>query len=135
MTNSIFSIKTHIESILKALKIIKEIKPDLIHTNSTTAGIIGRLCRFLTKTPVVFTVRGWPYTLGIPHYKQLFYALLESFLSFFTKKIICVSEFDRKLVIKVMPYSKNKTENYFGCNKLYCDFVLLVYRYIPNAVV
>ena len=108
MTNSIFDIKTHIKSNLETLKIIQKIKPDLIHCNSTTGGIIGRLCGFITRTPIIFTAHGWAFTDGISKGKQIFYKVLETFLAVFSKKIICVSEYDRQLALNVMPFFKDK---------------------------
>lgn len=108
MTNSIFDLKTHINSNIKTIQIINKIKPSIIHCNSTTGGIIGRISGLLTYTPVIFTAHGWAFTDGISKGKQIFYKVLETFLAFFTKKIICVSEFDRQLALKVMPFFKNK---------------------------
>ena len=108
MTNSIFDLKTHINSNLETLKIIEKIKPDLIHCNSTTGGIVGRICGAITGIPVIFTAHGWAFTDGISKSKQIFYKLLETFLAIFTKKIICVSEYDRQIALKVMPIFKNK---------------------------
>jgi len=108
MTNSIIDVKTHITSLKQTLKIINLIKPDIIHCNSTTGGIVGRISGFLSKTPVVFTVHGWAFTNGIRLWKRVFYKILESFLAFFTEKIICVSEFDRQIGIKTMPFFRNK---------------------------
>lgn len=108
MTNSIFDLKTHINSNLETIKIIEKIKPDLIHCNSTTGGIVGRICGAITGVPVIFTAHGWAFTDGISKSKQIFYKLLETFLAIFTKKIICVSEYDRQLALKVMPLFKNK---------------------------
>lgn len=108
MTNSIFDIKTHILSNIKTLSLILKIKPDIIHCNSTTAGIVGRLCGFLTRIPVIFTAHGWAFTNGIAKWKQVFYKVLETFLAIFTNKIICVSEYDRQIALKVMPFFKNK---------------------------
>lgn len=108
MTNSIVNLPLHIKSNLQTLNIIRRIKPDLIHCNSTTGGIIGRLCGALTFKPVIFTAHGWAFTDGISKSKQIFYRCLETFLAFFTKKIICVSDFDNKLAQKVMPLFKNK---------------------------
>ena len=76
MTNSIFDIKTHILSNIKTLSLILKIKPDIIHCNSTTAGIVGRISGFLTRTPVVFTVHGWAFTSGTNKKKQTFYIIL-----------------------------------------------------------
>lgn len=108
MTNSILDLKTHINSNLKTLNIIEKIKPDLIHCNSTTGGIVGRICGAITRIPVIFTAHGWAFTDGISKSKRNFYKLLETFLAIFTKKIICVSEYDKQLALKVMPFFKNK---------------------------
>lgn len=108
MTNSIFDIAQHIKSNLETLKIIYKIKPDVIHCNSTTGGIVGRICGALTFTPVIFTAHGWAFTDGISKGKQMFYKILETLLACITKKIICVSEYDRQIALKVMPFFKNK---------------------------
>ena len=108
MTNSIIDLKTHFQSIIKTLKIIKQIKPDIIHCNSTTGGIIGRVCGTIMRIPVVFTAHGWAFTNGICLWKRIFYKALETCLAIFTGKIICVSEYDRQIGIKTMPYFRNK---------------------------
>lgn len=108
MTNSILNLALHIKSNIQTINLIKKIKPDLIHCNSTTGGVIGRICGVLTGTPVIFTAHGWAFTDGISKPKQIFYKCLETFLAIFTKKIICVSEYDRQLALRVMPIFKNK---------------------------
>lgn len=108
MTNSIVNIPLHIKSNLKTLGIINKIKPDLIHCNSMTGGIVGRICGALTFTPTVFTAHGWTFSGGYSKPKLLFYKIFETLLATTTKKIICVSEYDRQLALKVMPFFKNK---------------------------
>ena len=108
MTNSILNLPLHIKSNLQTINLIKKIKPDLIHCNSTTGGVIGRVCGVLTCTPVIFTAHGWAFTDGISKPKQIFYKCLETFLAIFTKKIICVSEYDMQLALRVMPIFRNK---------------------------
>ena len=81
MTNSILDIAQHIKSNLETLKIIYKIKPDIIHCNSTTGGIVGRICGALTFTPVIFTAHGWAFTDGISKGKQRFYKILETLLA------------------------------------------------------
>ena len=108
MTNSILDIAQHIKSNLETLKIIYKIKPDVIHCNSTTGGIVGRICGALSFTHVIFTAHGWAFTDGISKGKQRFYKILETLLACITKKIICVSEYDRQIALKVMPFFKNK---------------------------
>lgn len=108
MTNSIINIPLHIKSNLQTLGIINKIKPDLIHCNSMTGGIVGRICGALTFTPTIFTAHGWTFSGGYSKPKLLFYKIFETLLATTTKKIICVSEYDRQLALKVMPFFKNK---------------------------
>lgn len=108
MTNSIFDIFQHIKSNLETLKIINKIKPDLIHCNSMTGGIVGRICGSLSFTPVVFTAHGWTFSGGYSNVKLLFYQILENLLAPLTKKIICVSKHDLLIGKKFLPLFKNK---------------------------
>ena len=108
MTNSILDIKTHINSNLQTLSIIDKVKPDIIHCNSMTGGIVGRICGFIKKVPVIFTAHGWTFSGGYSKPLIVFYKILELFLALLTKKIICVSEHDRQIALKVMPFFKDK---------------------------
>jgi len=108
MTNSITNLPLHFKSNAETIKIIKKIKPDLIHCNSMTGGVVGRICGFLTGTPVIFTAHGWTFAADYSKPLIIFYKILETLLGFLTKKIICVSEFDRQIGIKTMPFFKNK---------------------------
>ena len=108
MTNNIFDIFQHIKSNLKALATINKIKPDIIHCNATTGAIVGAICGFITRIPTIYTVHGWPFTDGISKNKQKFYKILESIICSVFKKIICVSEYDRQIGVKTLPFYQNK---------------------------
>jgi len=108
MTNNIFNLTQHIKSNFQILKLILKINPDYIHCNATTASLVGAICGFLTRTKTIYTVHGFPFTDGISKSKQIFYKFLEIFMCFAYRKIICVSEYDRQIGIKVMPFYKNK---------------------------
>lgn len=108
MTNNIFNIFQHIKSNIQTLKLIKQIKPDLIHCNATTGAIVGAICGAITKTPTIYTVHGWPFTNGITLWKRVFYKVLELFICKIYKKIICVSEYDKQIGIKALPMYQDK---------------------------
>lgn len=86
-----------IRVIFKIVKLLKKYKIDIVHTNSSKAGIVGRLAARIARTPVIIhTVHGF----GFHDYqsamiKQL-YVNLERFNSRFTDKLITVSEFTSK---------------------------------------
>ena len=41
---------------------MRRVRPDLVHANSSKAGVLGRLAAVLMRVPVrVFTVHGWAF--------------------------------------------------------------------------
>lgn len=43
-------------------RLIREIKPDLIHCHSSKAGLLGRLAGCHNRVPVLFTIHGWSWS-------------------------------------------------------------------------
>jgi glycosyltransferase involved in cell wall biosynthesis len=68
-------------------------------THSSKAGILGRLAGRSLKIPAVFTAHGWAFTPGVPPLKAAFYRRIERVVGPLARKIICVSEFDRRLAL------------------------------------
>lgn len=114
IVNNIKHFKRHISpfydliSFFEISKILLKCKPDLLSIHSAKAGFIGRIICKLFKIPNVFTVHGWSFTDGIPSPKKQFYIFLEKILSSLSKKIIVVSDYDKKLAIKYRVCSENK---------------------------
>lgn len=102
------SLKEDLNAIFKIKKLIDRLRPDLVHCHSSKAGFIGRIAARLCNVPSVFTAHGWAFTDGVSKQKQYIYKFLEKSMSRWTKKIICVSEFDRTIAIKAMPSSNNR---------------------------
>jgi glycosyltransferase involved in cell wall biosynthesis len=86
---------------LRALREIRaalaELRPDLLATHSSKAGILGRIAGRSLRVPVVFTVHGWAFTPGVPPSKAAVYRQVERLVGPLASKIITVSEFDRQL--------------------------------------
>ncbi|MDD3895152.1 MAG: glycosyltransferase family 4 protein [Syntrophomonadaceae bacterium] len=82
------------------VKLFKKVKPDLISTHSSKAGILGRLAARLCSIPVIFTAHGWSFTEGLPQNQRSYYILAERIAARWSTRIICVSEYDRQLAIK-----------------------------------
>lgn len=108
MTNNIFDIKQHISSIIGTLKIIKEIKPDLIHCHATTASMVSAVCTRITGIPVLYSVNGWPFTDGITKWKQVFYKIFDILICSSFKKINTESIYDKNQGITLMPWLKDR---------------------------
>lgn len=84
-------------------KIVDNLKPDIIHCHSSKAGIIGRVVAKIYDIPSVFTAHGWAFTEGIAKSKRFFFENIERIVAKYTNKIICVSDYDKNLALKVMP--------------------------------
>jgi len=98
---------------IEIIKLIKKIKPDIIHLNSSKISILGsiatKMCfMFHITCYVIYTVHGWVFNEPLPKWKKFFYKYAEKFTASFKNKIICVSEFDRQIAIqqKIAPEKK-----------------------------
>ncbi len=87
-------------------------KPDIVHFNSTNAGVFGSIAAklFPAVSPapkVIYTAHGFPFNEpGI--LKKVIFVPLEFLAGFFRDKIICVSEADRRSAAeyKIAPAKK-----------------------------
>jgi rhamnosyl/mannosyltransferase len=71
-------------------------RPDVVHTHSSKAGILGRLAARWAGVPViVHTVHGWSFHERLSRLERLLYPLMERFASRFTDAIVVVSDVDR----------------------------------------
>lgn len=70
--------------------------PDLVHTHSSKAGILGRLAAARAGVPVIIhTVHGWSFNPDQSGWRQWLYAALERHAARRTRFIVCVSSLDR----------------------------------------
>lgn len=86
-----------LKGLRETVKLIKKVKPDLISTHSSKAGILGRLAARMCGIPALFTAHGWAFTEGVPYWKRKFYIKVERIAARWARKIICVSQYDHRL--------------------------------------
>ncbi|AFZ14324.1 glycosyl transferase group 1 [Crinalium epipsammum PCC 9333] len=80
---------------------IRNFKPDIVSTHSSKAGLLGRLACKIADTPCIFTAHGWAFTGGVPEPSRTLYQWVEKLAEPLADKIICVSENDRSIGVKV----------------------------------
>ncbi len=83
--------------------IYKEYHPNIVHLNSSKAGILGALATFglrQTIKKVIYTVHGLILNEPLSHFKKIFYCLAECLGAKFKTDLICVSKFDKQSIIK-----------------------------------
>ena len=77
------------------VRLIRRERPAIVHTNSSKAGVLGRLAAAICRTPaVVFTAHGWAFKAdrGLASRSYLW---ADRFCARFTSAVICVSEAGR----------------------------------------
>lgn len=96
-------IRPHVDvlAVSECIRAIKRINPDIVHTHSTKAGLIGRVAAKLAGKPVVFTAHGWSFTEGIAERSRRLAMFLERHAAKISDAIICVSEYDRRLALNL----------------------------------
>ena len=90
--------------------LIKELKPDIVHTHASKAGAIGRLAAYKEKVPViVHTFHGHVFHSYFGKLKTLFYKSVERRLAKKTSAIIAISAIQKNELVhdhKIAPASK-----------------------------
>lgn len=83
-------------------RLIEMEKPDVVHLNSSKAGVIGSIAAKLSKhkTKIIYTCHGWVFNESLNPLIRIIYLGLEKFTGSFKDKIICISEPDRRSAIK-----------------------------------
>ncbi len=72
---------------------LREIKPDVVHTHSSKAGIIGRWAAHKAQMPfIVHTIHGLAFTASTSRLANAFYEMLERKTAPLTHKIVCVAD-------------------------------------------
>jgi glycosyltransferase involved in cell wall biosynthesis len=101
-----------IKAYYRIKKIIKEFKPDIVHTHAAKAGALGRLAAYNCKVPVIIhTFHGHVFHSYFGKIKTTVYKNIERFLAKKTSAIIAISEKQKQeLCIDYKITSINKTK-------------------------
>jgi glycosyltransferase involved in cell wall biosynthesis len=84
-------------ALFKMMTYIRKERFDVVHTNSSKAGILGRLAARWAGVPViVHTAHGWAHHNFMNKWRRKFYIMLERIAEKFTDKIVAVSELSVK---------------------------------------
>lgn len=97
-----------IKTINYICRILEDKHPDIIHCHSSKAGIVGRIAGAIKNVPAVFTAHGWAFTSGVSPAKRIIYTAIEHIMLGITKRVICVSEFDRQLAKRWFLHNYNR---------------------------
>lgn len=90
-----------LKSIFEIYKILKKIKPDIVHTHSSKAGIVGRIASFFSGiTLIIHSYHGFGFNDTQKWYIKYLYISIEWIVSFITRFFIFVSNENIKIAKK-----------------------------------
>jgi len=86
---------------LKLRRLIKALRPDILHVHSSKAGVIARIANIGLSSKVIYNAHGWSFNMKASNEKKYFYACIERTLAKFTKVIVNISDNEYETAIKV----------------------------------
>ena len=87
----------------------KKIKPDIVHTHESKAGIIGRICAKIAGVKlIIHSVHILPF-INVSYFKKIFYLFFEKITSYITDHFICVS---RGMLEESLKHNISKIKKY-----------------------
>mgnify|MGYP001302406346 FL=1 len=97
------------KSMIKLVKLIKKEKFDIVHTNTSKGGVLGRIAGKFSNVPFIFhTVHGFAFHEQSTKLSILIYSLFEKIAAKCCNYIITVSDFHRDWAIKLKIAPKHK---------------------------
>jgi glycosyltransferase involved in cell wall biosynthesis len=95
-------IKNDFTAYRKLKKIIREFKPDIVHTHASKAGTLGRLAAASCGVPIiVHTFHGHVFHSYFGKLKTTFYKNIERYLAKKSTAIIAISEIQKKELVEI----------------------------------
>ena len=89
-----------IMSLIEIIKIIKDFKPDIVHTHASKSGAIGRIAGIMCGVPIiVHTFHGHVFHSYFGKVKTMFYIFLERLLAKKSSAIISISKLQKQELI------------------------------------
>lgn len=90
-------ISSHDLNVISAVRrIIKKYKPDIVYAHSSKAGAVARAANIGFCNFCIYNPHGWAFNMHCSKKKQTIYTVIEKTAALFCKKIICISEAERR---------------------------------------
>ena len=87
-------------AILETRRLLAELRPDIVSTHTAKAGMVGRAAAWSLGIPCIFTAHGWQFAEGISPLQRFVVETIERATAAMCRKIITVSEYDRRLALE-----------------------------------
>jgi len=89
-----------LRALRNCFRLIREVRPDIVHTHTSKAGVIGRLAARLAGVPAIFTAHTWCFTEGTSWKWKGIGIPLERLAARCSARILTVSDSNRDLALR-----------------------------------
>jgi glycosyltransferase involved in cell wall biosynthesis len=79
---------------------IRSLRPHLVHTHSSKAGLLGRLAAWREGVPSIHTAHAWSFSDGLPWRRVAFAVPIEALAGRITRRFVVVSDADRRIALR-----------------------------------
>ncbi len=97
-----------LRALASAMRVIRKVRPDLVHCHTTKAGLIGRMAARLVGVPAIYTVHTWCFTEGTSRSWRAVGLPSETIAARWARRIITVSDANRQAGISKRVASPEK---------------------------
>ena len=97
-----------LKCLFQIIKLLRQIKPNLIHCHSAKAGILGRLAGFFLKIPTLYTPHAFSYLSADNRTKKLIFKKAERAFRFLPSSILACSKSEYNKAIYELKFKKSK---------------------------
>ncbi|HEY3969779.1 MAG TPA: glycosyltransferase family 4 protein [Solirubrobacteraceae bacterium] len=93
------ALRTDLSALRSLIRIVRDVKPDVIHAHSSKAGALARLARLLQpQVPVIYTPHGYAFAGYFSRERERrVYRILERALAPLATRVLCVCEAEARL--------------------------------------
>lgn len=97
-----------IQAIYHTFKLLKELKPDIVHTHSAKGGVIGRIAAKLARVPVLYTPHAFSYLSTQNPFKRNLYLRIEKLLRGGNSALLATSPSEANRGVLEVGFKKEK---------------------------
>lgn len=94
--------------VIELVNYFRQLKPDVVASHSSKAGILVRIAAWWLNIPNTFTVHGWAFAEGSSFGVRKIYQLIEKVIGWISCKIIVIAESDRQYALKLNVVNADK---------------------------
>jgi len=93
------SLVKDLKSCIQFVRLLRSLKPDVVHLHSSKAGVLGRIACFITKTPCIYTPHAYAYLAERGKKRQIF-LLIEKLFGLLPTLTLATSNSEAKRAIE-----------------------------------